>query len=163
MTDTEFSSAIDTHRPALVAYTLARGYASRADAEDTVQDVLAAIWARQAHHGFRAESGVYTWLCQCIKQRAVDLVRLRDGPARRVDPAGYATVQDEREATGALAERARELIATVTDPIVQQALDLWCDGCTWREIAIEVDATPETVRKWVRETVEELAREEVYV
>lgn len=157
MTDQQFTDAITEHRPALVAYARARGYA---DAEDTVQDVLAAIWARKAHHEFREDAGVYTWLCQCVKQRAIDLLRLRDGPARHEDRVGYVNAQDEMAAEGALRERARELIATVADPIVQQALELWCDGCTWREIAIAVDATPETVRKWVREAFAELAKDE---
>ena len=163
MTDPEFFSAITTYRPTLVAYALNRGYASRADADDLVQDVLAAIWARHAHHRFRDDSSVATWLCQCVKQRAIDLRRLRNGPARREDRAGYAAARDEIVAGWELRERARDALATVTDPLIQRALDLWCDGCTWREIAIAVDATPATVRKWVRETVSELAREEEYV
>ena len=160
MTDSEFSSVITTYRPALVAYVLNRGYASRADADDLVQDVLTTIWARHAHHRFRDDSSVVTWLCQCVKQRAIDLRRLRNGPTRREDRAGYTAVQEEIVAGRELREQARDVAATVTDPLIKQALDLWCDGCTWREIAIAVDATPATVRKWVRETVSELAREE---
>lgn len=160
MTDTQFSQAIDTLRPALVSYALARGYASRMDVEDLIQAVLTVIWTRKAHHEFRGDADVFTWLCQCVKQRAIDLRRLRDGPKRYEDRAGYANALEEIAAGDALRERARELIATVADPIVQRALELWCDGCTWREIAIAVDATPETVRKWVKETLSELREEE---
>ena len=161
MTNTEFAQAVETHRHNLVVYALARGYATHADVEDTIQDVLTALWARKAHQTFRGDSSVYTWLCQCVKNRAIDLLRQR-GVASRSGLTNYQDAQDEVRAAGAVADRAREFVATVSDPIVQQALELWLDGCQWREIAIAVDATPETVRKWVRETLRELAKEEAY-
>ena len=163
MTNTEFAQAVEEHRAGLVSYARARGYATRGDAEDTVQDVLTAVWARGAYRTFRGDSNVFTWLCQCVRQRAIDLLRRRSVPERKEDHIGYLDVQDEGRAVGELADRARELVSTVADPIIQQALELWLDGCEWREIAIAVDATPQTIRRWVRETLSGLAREEEHV
>lgn len=158
VTDAEFAEVVEQHREGLVAYVLSRGYAAtRGDAEDIVQDVLTTIWARGAYHAFRGDSNVSTWLSQCARRRAIDVMRRRNTPERKEDSMGYLESREDSRANVSTIEGVREIAATVTDPIMKQALEMWLDGCQWGEIAIAVDAHPVTVRLRVKETIDTLA------
>jgi len=140
-TKTELADLLLDHYPAMIGR--ARSIlASRADAEDVVQDVAERLLT--APHLLAGVERFGGWLLTVITRRCVDLIRrdrraqdykkarAQEEPEPQEDESPFALVEDEEQAR-ALARAVNELSPDLRFALVENELE----GKTFRQIAAE--------------------------
>jgi RNA polymerase sigma-70 factor (ECF subfamily) len=132
-------------------------------AEEVVQEVFTRLWSSPER--FDAERGsLRSWLLAQVHSRSIDRLRSdtsrkqrEERDARRTVEAGYDV---EREAWDlVVADRVRDVLATLPDG-ERQAVELaYFDGYTYREVARLLDVPEGTIKSRIRSGLKRLRTE----
>ena len=149
-------AVLDRYEAPLVRYA-ARLLGDGDSARETVQHAFLQLCERSADELLGHEA---PWLFRVCRNKAFDLIRLRqrhtgDGEAdlaalvgREPDPADLAERQD---LCGELARQVAQLPANQ-----REAVDLWCEGFTYREISQIAGQSEGNVRVLVHRAIKQL-------
>jgi len=132
-------------------------------AEEVVQEVFTRLWTTPER--FDAERGsLRSWLLAQVHSRSIDRLRAdssrkqrEERDARRTVEAGYDV---EREAWDlVVADRVKEVMATLPDG-EREAVELaYFDGYTYREVARLLDTPEGTIKSRIRSGLKRLRTE----
>ena len=139
-------------RYAPLAFGLAvRVLNDRGVAEDVVQEAFLSIW--RGASTYRAELGsVRAWLCQVVRNRAIDRLRGRPGRAREELPIGHIPPESSTSDTWSevVGELDRELVRRALDALPEEqrtTLELaYFGGYTQAEISARMEVPLGTVK-----------------
>lgn len=127
----------------------------RAEAEDVLQDVYIAVWAKAVQFD-ATRSSAWTWLGTIARNRAIDRLRALPAVVRRApielaetlpdpapSPAAQADARSQRtrldDCLGRLEARGRALIRTA-----------FFEGATYDELALRTGSPLGSVKSWIR-------------
>lgn len=126
----------------------------RAEAEDVLQEVFAAIWQKAAQYDAGRASAM-AWLAMIARNRAID--RLRTQPARaRTAVIDLASLADPQSGPPDAAERAADCerldhclreLDTRPRMLIRAA---FFDGATYEELAARSGSPLGSVKSWIR-------------
>jgi len=127
----------------------------RAEAEEVLQEVFAAVWRKAAQYDAR-QGSVMGWLGITARNRAID--RLRSRPARAslgaieaaaelVDPSASPERQVEASSDR---ERLNECLEQLEPRRRTLIRDAFFGGCTYEELAGRMQAPLGSIKSWIR-------------
>lgn len=146
--------------PKLFAICL-RILSDRAEAEDALQEVYVRIWSRAQTFRPGGRSPM-TWLIAIARNHAID--RLRSRSSRAEDDAPLPELVDpapDPEAETMAAELRGRIAACLDELPVERATAVraaYLEGSTYRELAARFDVPLNTMRTWLRRSLQSLRR-----
>lgn len=144
-----FAEEVQPHEPALRAYLFSR-FPTLDDPDDLVQETYAKLLRARAEGNLRhAKAFLFT----AARNAALDLFRRRH--VTRLEPLGSfqeTSVLEEQLGVDAFVDRQQELdilaeaVRTLPERCRQVVLLRYLDGLSYKEIAVRLDISPETVK-----------------
>jgi RNA polymerase sigma factor (sigma-70 family) len=143
-----FAEEVQPHEPALRAYLLAR-FPSLSDHDDLVQEAYSRLLRAQAAGKVRYARAL---LFTTARNAALDLFRRRRVPLEMVTDDLELAVLDEQLDAADLVGQQQELdilaeaVRALPDRCRQVIMLRYLDGLTYKEIALQLGISPETVK-----------------
>jgi RNA polymerase sigma-70 factor (ECF subfamily) len=138
--------------PKIKGYVLKMG-ASRAEAEEVMQDAMLTVWRKAASFD-RAQASVATWIFTIARNRRIDVIRKEKRP--EFDPSDPMLVPEDTVAPDAAlsAQERQERLATAIQGLPPEQLDLvreaFYQAKTHAEIAAQTQLPLGTVKSRLR-------------
>lgn len=143
-----FAEEVQPHEPALRAYLLAR-FPSLSDHDDLVQEAYSRLLRAQAAGKVRYARAL---LFTTARNAALDLFRRRRVPLEAVTDFKELAVLDEQLNAAELVGQQQELdilaeaVRALPDRCRQVIMLRYLDGLSYKEIALQLGISPETVK-----------------
>lgn len=131
----------------------------RAEAEDALQDVFLRVWNKAESYAVTGHSPI-TWLATVARNLAIDRLRARRAAAAGVEEA--AALPDGRpgpEAASLAASESRRIVACLgelPDDRAGAVRGAYLDGLTYEELAARYGVPLNTMRTWLRRSLQKL-------
>lgn len=131
----------------------------RADAEDVLQDVFVKIWRNAGRYAANGLSPM-TWLITVARNAAIDKVRARRAAFDDMDAAtALPDAAPGPEASAIAASEAKRITACLDELEADRAdavRGAYLDGLTYQELARRHDVPLNTMRTWLRRSLQKL-------
>lgn len=133
----------------------------RQEAEDTLQEVFLRIWHKADRYAVTGHSPM-TWLITVARNIAIDRLRARTNVSAGKDAAQMEVLADTRpgpEATTIAASESRRIVACLGELPTDRARAVrgaYLDGATYSDLATQFDVPLNTMRTWLRRSLQSL-------
>jgi RNA polymerase sigma-70 factor, ECF subfamily len=153
-----FKALYDATSPKLFGICL-RVLKDRAEAEDALQEVYVRVWQNADRYAANGLSPMM-WLITIARNRSIDRLRARRGatgdidlatslPDRAPTPEGVAVARSE-------AKRVLDCLAQLPSDRASAVKGAYLDGATYEELARRFEVPLNTMRTWLRRSLQSL-------
>lgn len=131
----------------------------KTDAEDVLQDVFVKIWRNANRYAANGLSPM-TWLITVARNTAIDRLRARKSAEGGTDDLERVADSQPNPEQAAIAASEAQAIAGCLDELEEgraaAVKGAYLDGMTYRELADRHDVPLNTMRTWLRRSLEKL-------
>lgn len=131
----------------------------RADAEDVLQEVFVKVWRNAERYTANGLSPM-TWLITVARNASIDRLRTRKAPTEDTDVAEAMPATGPTPEAAAIAaseaKRIAECLGELEDDRAAAVRGAYLDGRTYQELADRFDVPLNTMRTWLRRSLQKL-------